>query len=320
MTNLQLSIQTRRNRQYPVLAEEILLERRRAGAPAKLEFTVINDSILSFHEGDHVLLQQGEETLFSGFVFSKHRNYGKKIKVMAYDQMRYLKNKDTYSYEDITASQLIGRIGADWGFALGEIDDSLYPLPATIAEGRSLMDIIQTALDQTAKETGELFTLYDKGGKLCLSHVKDLARDTLISTQNIKDFDYTSSIDRDAYSAVRLYRLGAGPGQRIYYDAENGELLDRWGRLRYHARAKEEVDGIQSVQKTLEMKARKTRILRIQEAMGDTGVQGGSLLPVELNLGDLILNQFLMVEQVRHRFTQGGHTMDLSLVGGDFVA
>ena len=39
-----------------------------------------------------------------------------------------------------------------------------------------------------------------------------------------------------------------------------------------------------------------------------------------LNLGDLILNQFLVVEKVTHTFKGEEHTMDLSLIGGEFIA
>ena len=41
---------------------------------------------------------------------------------------------------------------------------------------------------------------------------------------------------------------------------------------------------------------------------------------MNLNLGDIIVKNFMVVEQVAHSFSGGLHTMDMTLIGGDFVA
>ena len=41
---------------------------------------------------------------------------------------------------------------------------------------------------------------------------------------------------------------------------------------------------------------------------------------VSLNLGDIIANQFLVVEKVTHTYRGEEHMMDLSLIGGEFIA
>ena len=65
---------------------------------------------------------------------------------------------------------------------------------------------------------------------------------------------------------------------------------------------------------------RKTRKLTVKNAFGRADVRAGSAVMVSLNLGDIIANQYLMAEKVIHTFKGEEHMMDLTLVGGDFVA
>ena len=41
---------------------------------------------------------------------------------------------------------------------------------------------------------------------------------------------------------------------------------------------------------------------------------------ISLNLGDIIANQFLMVEKVTHNFKGTEYLMDMDLIGGEFIA
>jgi len=314
-----ITIQTRDALYTPLTAEGITLEFCRAGAPGKLSFQVVKDSVSSFHEGDHVRFRLGTELLFSGFVFTKRRQFGGVITVTAYDQIRYLKNRDTYAYEDMTASGLVRLVANDWGLSCGEIEETGYLLPDRVENGRPLLDMLQTALDFTREQTGQRFVLYDKAGELRLSHVENMALDTLIHEGSIANFDYSSSIDSGSYSAVRLYRIEGDAGETVFYEARREDLQRRWGMLRHFARLEADADGPETAEALTQLHGRKARRLRIIDAAGDARVRGGSMLPIELYLGDMVAQAFLMVERVRHCFSEGGHTMELTLVGGDFV-
>ena len=314
-----ITIQTREHLYTPLTVEGVTLEFCRAGVPGKLTFQVVKDSVISFHEGDNVVLRVGAEVLFAGFVFTKRRQFGGVIAVTAYDQIRYLKNRDTLAYEYLTASGLVRLVADEWGLDFGEIEETGYVIPGRAENGRPLLDMIQTALDITWEQTGHLFVLYDKAGALCLRNVENMALDTLVHEGSIRNFDYTSSIDRGSYSAVRLYRTEGAQGETVFYGARRENLVRRWGMLRHFARLEEDVDGAETAEAVLRLHSRKTRRLRIAEAAGDTRVRGGSMLPVELYLGDVVVGEFLMVERVIHRFSEGGHTMELTLVGGEFV-
>ena len=44
------------------------------------------------------------------------------------------------------------------------------------------------------------------------------------------------------------------------------------------------------------------------------------MLPIFLNLGDIVTSTWLIVEKCRHSFNDNEHTMDLTLIGGEFSA
>ena len=118
---------------------------------------------------------------------------------------------------------------------------------------------------------------------------------------------------------MRLYRAEGAEGETMFHEARRDDLLRRWGMLRQFGRLEEEADGPEMAESLLRRYGKKTRRLRIIDAAGDPRVRGGSMLPVELYLGDRIVQEFLVVERVLHRFSEGGHTMELVLVGGEFV-
>jgi hypothetical protein len=49
-------------------------------------------------------------------------------------------------------------------------------------------------------------------------------------------------------------------------------------------------------------------------------VRGGSLVVVQLDLGDVKLQNLMLVEKCVHKYGESKHTMDLTVSGGDFSA
>ena len=63
-----------------------------------------------------------------------------------------------------------------------------------------------------------------------------------------------------------------------------------------------------------------SRNLTINDAFGDLRVRGGVSVVVQLNLGDLIVQTYMLVEKATHKFTNNLHTMTLSLRKGSFLS
>jgi hypothetical protein len=217
----------------PVVEEEVKLERTRKGAPAKLTFTVVKDDVLDFQEGNPVVLRFNGTAMFSGYVFQKSRTDSWQIKVTCYDQIRYLKNKDTFSYTNKTYGEVVKMLAEDYHLTCGTIADTKYKIASRIEEG-TLLDALQNASDLTVINTGKLYILYDDFGKLMLKSLADMVLPIVVDEDTAESFDYTSSIDTDTYNKIKLSVDDDTTGQREVYVLNDPTNQAKWGQLQYY--------------------------------------------------------------------------------------
>ena len=165
----ELLIQHGSNIIYPPTVEGVTIEWERKGQPGKLTFEVVKTPGLSFQEGDPCRFSVDGTPVFYGFVFEKSRKGSTDdvIQITVYDQLYYLKNKDTYVYTNKTAADVIRMIAEDFQLNVGDLEDTGYTIGSRVEDNQTLFDIIQTALDETLKATSQMYVLYDDVGKLC---------------------------------------------------------------------------------------------------------------------------------------------------------
>ncbi len=321
MPAVLLTIHNRnKNKLYqPAVCEGVQLEWERRGVPGKLTFKVINDGILDFAEGYPVQMSVDNKNVFAGYVFTKSRNKDQIISVTAYDQLRYLKNKEIKNYSNQRADEVIKTIADDFQLKTAILENTGYTIPKRRDNNQTLFDIILTALDLTQKATGEVYVLYDDFGQLMLQNAKNMRVDILIDAETAEDFTYTSSINKDTYNKIKLYFDNTETQKREPYIELDSQSIRRWGLLQYCEALddKEVGNAVTLVQQLLKTYNQATRSLTIKNAIGDTRVRGGSAIGVSLNLGDIVLNQhYMLVEKVTHTFQNNEHTMDLRIRGG----
>ena len=99
----------------PAVQEGVTWDLARQGTPGKLTFKMLRDDILDFEEGNMVQMSYGDDNLFKGFIFSHKEDKNGVIQVTAYDQLRYLKNKDITVVVEKTAAEVIRAICDDYG-------------------------------------------------------------------------------------------------------------------------------------------------------------------------------------------------------------
>lgn len=300
---------------------EWLTERR--GAPGKLTFKVLRDEVLDFSEGSAVRLKVNGDEIFYGFVFKQSRDKDQIITVTAYDQLRYLKNKDTRVYENKTASQFIRMIAEDFSLNLGQVEETGFVVKSRVEENVSLFEMIENALDLELSNTGRLYVLYDDFGRLTLKNLSEMyvgrpGAYLLIDEETGENFDYASSIDDNTFNRVKLTYDNQETGTREVYVAQDTENRNRWGILQYFETLSDGENGQAKADALLKLYDRKTRSLRIANAMGDNRVRAGSLVAASLDLGDKKLSSFMLVESCKHVYKQDEHWMDLTLRGGEF--
>lgn len=306
--------------QYPAVVEGAKLTLERKGTPGKLTFTVVKDSKLNFQEGDPVKLTLDGTPMFYGFVFIKSRDKDGTIDVTAYNQLRYLKNKDTITEEGLKASDLLKRIATDFRLNLGTVEDTGYTMETVVEENQTLFDMIQNALDETLLNTGKLYVLYDDVGSLTLKNINSMKTNLLIDMEAAENFSYSSSIDDATYNKIKLAFNNEKTGKRELYVAQDGEKINQWGVLQYFEEIQTATGAAAKAEAMLAHYDRKTRKLTIKNAFARPDIRAGSAVMVSLNLGDIIANQYLMAEKVVFTFKEDETMMDLTLVGGEFVA
>lgn len=307
----------------PVVEEGIEWSTERS-SPGKLTFKVIKDDVINFREGAAVRLKVDGKPVFFGFVFSKKRDKKQIITVTAYDQLRYLNNKDTCVYENKTASQLVRMIAADFSLNVGIIEDTKFVIPSRVEDNTSLFDMIGNALDLTLTNTKQMFVLYDDFGKLSLRNIASMrvgeaGSYLMLDEETGENFEYTSSIDSDTYNKIKLTYDNEDTGKREVYIAQDSKHINEWGVLQYFDTVSKGENGQSKANALLQLYNQKTRNLKITNAFGDTRVRAGSMIIVNLALGDVNLKNFMLVESAKHTFKQGEHFMNLTLRGGEFV-
>lgn len=320
MADVKILIQHGSNIMYPVVTEGTKLTWERKGTPGKLTFTLVKDANISYQEGDPVKMLVDDEPVFYGFVFKKTRNKDGTISNTVYDQLRYLKNKDTFTDEGLSASDLIKRLAEDFNLNLGTVEDTGYTFETIVQENKTLFDMIQDALNETLLITGNLFVLYDDVGKLTLKNVNSMKVPVLMEESTAEDFNYESGIDSQTFNKIKLAYENEETGKREIYIAQDGEKINQWGVLQYFETVKTEIGASEKAQSLLKLYDRKTRRLTIKNAFGDMRVKAGVGIPISLNLGDIIANTFMVVEKVTHTFKNDQHMMDVTVIGGDFIA
>lgn len=303
----------------PAVEEGITWATERQGVPGQLNFSVIADKTLKITEGDAVRFKYNGRNIFYGFIFTLKPNKDI-IKVTAYDQLRYLKNKDTYVYTNKTAGEFIQMIAGDFGLQTGAIENTGYIIPSRVEDNSALFDMLQNALDETLTNSGQMFVLYDDFGKLTLKNIANMKLNLLIDEETAESFDYTSSIDADTYNKVKLIYDNEESGKRDVYISQDGSNINQWGMLQYYDTLKEGENGKAKADALLSLYNRKTKNLVIKNAFGDVRVRAGCMIVVKLNLGDVKLQNYMLVEKCKHSFYNGKHTMDLTLRGGEFIA
>jgi len=309
----------------PIVQEGIEWSLERRSVPGQLTFKVLRDDILDFSEGSPVRMRVDGYNAFYGFVFTQKRDRNQIITVTAYDQLRFLKNPDTKVIENKTASVFLLQIAGEYGLNTGAIQDTGYVIPSRIEKDTSLFEMVENVLDITLMNTKEMFVLYDDFGKLTLRTLADMyvgepGAYLLIDEETGQNFEYTSSIDDNTYNKIKLTYDNEETGKRDIYISQDSSNINKWGVLQYHDTLSKGENGQVKADALLDLYNKKTRKLRINNAIGDIRVRAGSMVCIKLDLGDIKVSNFMLVEKVKHKFNENEYWMDLTLRGGEFIA
>ncbi len=300
----------------PVVCDEISWYTEKWGAGA-LKFTALKEGSIDYKEGDRVWFKADDKELFMGYVFSKSRNKKGLIATTCYDQLRYFRNKDTYTYTGKRASDVLNMICDDYGLKKGTIENTGYVIPQRVEDNSTLFDIVYSALNITRIYNGKSFVLYDDYGKINLKNSSSMVTNLLVNDRSSIDFNYDTTIDKGVYNSIKLIHKKDTKYTHTMnvYTAKDPTSIKEWGVLQHYAHIDEETDGNVMAQGLLKLYKTKNRSLLIKTA-GNLYIRAGSFLWVKLDIGDFIVDELMEVKSCKHIFTDNNHIMEVSVTGG----
>lgn len=298
----------------PLVEENIRLTSSFRGGATELYFKILKDGVINITEGNNVVFKVDDVTMFNGYIFQKDRSKDGLIEVKAYDRLRYFKNKDTFIYSEKKASDVIKNVASRVRVPIGDIVDTKFVIPDRIEEDSTFLDIIFKALELTEENNFENYALYDDCGKLVLKNVLDMKSDIVIDKNNIGDYSYCSSINDDTYNKIKLLQKDDRKGYEKIVEEKSEDSFKKWGVLQYYEKVgTDEVNLNEKAKKLLKKHNRKRRTFSLSKVVGDLSIRSGSCVKVVLSLGDILIDEFMVVTGCTHNFATDEHFMDLKV-------
>lgn len=300
-----------------VLAGEARLDREEFCA-ARFSFSVLKDGKVSFNQGDAVSVKYDGEIIFYGYVFSKSRDKNEIINVVAYDQMRYLKNKRSYTRGNMRLDEIVRKIASDNALTLGDIDKTSAVLPSVAADNVSLLDVIVKACKDTRKLSGEKCILYDSGGYLNLKNEDSLNAGVMIDSSQTENYVYTDTIDNNVYNMISLYNDTKKLNLREIVTVSDKESMEKWGTLILSKKATDITNAYSEAENLLAEYNRVQREIILRGITGNVLYAPGVSLYVKMAMGDLNIDGYVRCKKAVHIFGKNLYTADLYIDGSDW--
>lgn len=291
----------------------------RSGKPAKMSLTYVSGALFqsrkfTVNNGDVVRVKVDGKPVFYGYVFTIETSEDDKVKLTAYDQIRYLLTNDTYVLENVTATDLIKRIAKDCELKIGELSDTKHVIPLVMEDNKKLLDIICRALDKTLIATRNIFIFYDDFGKLTLRDAKTWTTDIIIGEESqMRGFSHKRSIDDETYNRVKLFRDNKASGKRETFIMQDSANIARWGRLQLSDKLEEGINDAQIKEllaSYMKLHNREKKTLKV-DAVGDVRIRAGMYIP--LYLPEQQIQQYMIIDECSHDWDGSGHKMSLTL-------
>lgn len=285
----------------------------RVGSPATLEISMLKHKAVQMGLGDILLLRDEKKGYFYGYVFRIKIDEKDELSITAYDQMRYLKNKQTYTFQNKRADQIASQIFADFQLQTGPLANTGYVIPSMVEDSSTLLDIILKALDQTLIHTSQMFYLWDDYGALRISDMKQEKLPLIVGDSSLATgFSYQTDIDGDTANFICLVQENKEEGKRTPVLLKDETNMQRWGVLQHFETVDENMDAAQVKQQAehlLYLKNRPARSFDL-DALADYEVRAGKQIMVQI--GSLGVRNYFIVDECTHDLL--AKTMQLKLL------
>lgn len=302
--------------------EDISVSSERAASPASISFSfyldVLAENDITIEEGNTVEFYVNDFPMFKGYVFTQSRGLDGEVKITAYDQLRYFKNKYTYQYTNMKASEVLAMVAEDFKLVTGDIEDTGYVIPIRTEDSKTLFDIVLMAVELTLVATKKMFILYDDFGKVSLKNIESLRCGLMLTDdETLTDFEYKTDIDSDTYNQIKLYKDNEETGKRDTYMVRDSENISKWGILQQYEQAESGMNEAQIMdyaERWLKVKNRVKKTLKIEclgVGAGEEKIRGGSIIYIKIDRFGI--NNWFVCESVKHTFSDNQHELSITV-------
>lgn len=299
------------------LVEQVKWKGRKGSSSRTLNVTLIDDdgykharSEIDVEQGHQCLFSYNGTELFRGIIMTQTQSNRKKLQFTAYDNGIYLaNNKDTFTYENKTASDVFRDCCTRFGLPMGEVAKCSYKIPELTKSKTTAFDAIADALSLDFDATGiRHYVSSDKGKISLLTRRENIMQWVIEVGQNLSSYSYTRSIE-DIKTRVKLV---SKEGTTLA-EKSNAALEKKLGVFQEIDRPDESLTTAQIndlIASILDEKSTPERTLDV-EAMGIAEVISG--IGVYIIIPELGLSRTFYVDEDTHTFKDNLHTMSLKL-------
>lgn len=299
------------------LVEQVKWKGRKGSSSRTLAVTLIDDDGYK-HARSGIDVEQGHQCIFSydgvelfrGIIMSQTQSNQKKLQFTAYDNGIYLaNNKDTFCYENKTASDVFRDCCTRFGLPMGEVASCSYKIPELTKSKTTAFDAIADALSLDFDATGIRHYVASSKGKLSLLTRRENILQWVIEVgQNITSYSYSRSIEDIKTRVKMVSKEGTTVAEKSNAELEKKigifQEIDQPGESLTTAQVNDLIESI------MEEKGTPERTLSV-EAMGIAEVISG--IGVYIIIPELEISRTFYVDEDTHTFEDNKHTMSLKL-------
>lgn len=299
------------------LVEQVKWKGRKGSSSRTLAVTLIDDdgykharSGIDVEQGHQCIFSYDGTELFRGIIMSQTQSNQKKLQFTAYDNGIYLaNNKDTFCYENKTASDVFRDCCTRFGLPMGEVASCSYKIPGLTKSKTTAFDAIADALSLDFDATGIRHYVASSKGKLSLLTRRENILQWVIEVgQNITSYSYSRSIEDIKTRVKMVSKEGTTVAEK-----SNAELEKKIGIFQEIDQPDESLTTAQVndlIESIMEEKGTPERTLTV-EAMGIAEVISG--IGVYIIIPELEISRTFYVDEDTHTFEDNKHTMSLKL-------
>lgn len=299
------------------LVEQIKWKGRKGSSARTLTAKLIDDdgykharSGIDVEKGHQCLFSYNGKELFRGIIMTQTQSNKKTLTFTAYDNGIYLaNNKDTFTYENKTASEVFKDCCTRFGLPMGEVANCSYKIPELTKSKTTAFDAIADALSLDFDATGiRHYVASEKGNLKLLTRRENIMQWVIEVGQNLTSYTYTRSIEDIKTRVKMVSKEGTTLAEK-----KNDALEKKIGVFQEIDKPDESLTTAQIndlISSILDEKSTPERTLNI-EAVGIAEVISG--IGVYIIIPELNLSRTFYVDEDTHVFEDNKHTMTLKL-------